>query len=325
MISIFESGTGSWTSGGPEVLAGDPLWIDLLQPNPADEAAIEALLGIDVPTRAEMQEIEVSSRLTRRGDALVMTAPVLTNSSGFDPRCSAITFMLVGKRLVTVRYDTPFAFADYIARLGRLQPRPTTSGEILLNLIEAIVDRIADVLERVGGELDGVSHRIFHQPAKDRPRKRSTSRELEALLRTIGRNGDLSGKARETLLGLRRMVGFLPHSDEALGVHEARTRLDTIGHDLQSLSEYVDFLGNKINFLLDATLGVINIQQNQIIKLFSVVAVLFLPPTLVASMYGMNFKGMPELEWAWGYPYALVLMVAAAVVPYWIFKHKGWL
>lgn len=324
MLSAYHADTGRLLTGGPSVLDGDPLWIDLLDPSRDEEAAVESVVGIDIPTREEMQEIEVSSRLVRDGGILLMTAPVLTNSSGINPQNTAMTFILAGPRLVTVRYGTPQAVATFIDRLERVQPRPTTSGEVLLGLLETIVDRMADVLEHIVAELDNASHRIFHQPTPLR-RRRSNARELEVTMRTIGRNGDLSSKARDTIMGLRRVVAFLPSGDEVLGVSDARARLKTIGRDLQSLSEYADFINTKTGFLLDATLGMINIQQNHIIKLFSVVAVLFLPPTLVASIYGMNFHIMPELSWAFGYPFALVLMVLAAVVPYWIFKRKGWL
>jgi magnesium transporter len=323
MLSVYRPDSGRRT-GGAELLATDPLWIDLLEPTPEEEAAVEALVGADVPTREEMQEIESSSRLFRERDALTMTTPVLTDSSGFNPLNTALTFILVSGRLVTVRYATPSAVAAFIDRLGRPgATAPANAGAVLLGLVEAVVDRMADVLERIGGELDGVSHRIFHQPVPARTRRRANSRELEVTLRSIGRNGDLTSKARDTILGLRRLVGYLPPEDASLA--NARARLDTIGRDLQSLSEYADFLNTKIGFLLDATLGMINIQQNNIIKLFSVVAVLFLPPTLVASWYGMNFHNMPELDWPWGYPFAMVLAVVAAVVPYWIFKRKGWM
>ncbi|MGE5504526.1 MAG: CorA family divalent cation transporter, partial [Actinomycetota bacterium] len=251
MISVYSPDSGRSAAGGPELLAGAPVWIDLLEPTPEDEAAVEALIGIDVPTREEMQEIEVSSRLSRDGAGLVMTTPVLTDSSGFNPANTALTFILTGERLVTVRYATPHAVTAYVERMVRPGgPRPATGGEVLLGLVEAVVDRMADVLERIGGELDGVSHRIFHQPVPARSRRRASSRELEVTLRSIGRNGDLTSKARDTILGVRRIVGYLPPEDTALSVANARARLETISRDLQSLSEYADFLNNKIGFLL---------------------------------------------------------------------------
>ncbi|NFV80783.1 magnesium transporter CorA family protein [Magnetospirillum aberrantis] len=320
MISVY-SADGRLSRGGPEILVPDAVWIDLLSPTPEEEDAVESLVGTDVPTREEMQEIEASSRLSRHGDHLAMTVPVLTDSSGLNPQNVALTFILAGERLITVRYGTPQAVAAYLERLERPHPPVSKAGEVLLSLVEALVDRLADVLERIAAEQDAISHRIFHHP--NRPRRRSSSRDLEVMLRTIGRGGDLQSKAHDTIMGLRRMVVFLP--DERLGLSDGKVRIKTVGRDLQSLAEYATFLANKVAFLLDATLGMINIQQNHIIKLFSVMAVLLMPPTLVASIYGMNFRHMPELDHPWGYPAALLLMLVAALVPYWLFKRKGWL
>lgn len=328
MITIYDFASGRLVTGGAELLRHDvPIWIDLLAPDPEEELAVERLIGIEIPSREAMQEIESSSRLSRDGDVLIMTTPILVNSTGFDPRNSAVTFILAPACLVTIRTATPGGIAAFLSRFDRAQPGllPVTPGQVLVDLLEAVVDRMADVLERAGADLDAVSHRIFHQPAEGRPLRRSTSRELEVTLKTIGRSGDIGSKVRDTLLGLRRLVGFLPASDQALGIDDAKSRIKTVGRDLQSLSEYADFLDSKIGFLLNATLGMISIQQNNIIKLFSVVAVLFLPPTLVASIYGMNFTFMPELDKPWGYPLALVLMIAAAILPYWIFKRRNWL
>lgn len=320
MITLYTT-DGRLLCGGPEIVGAQALWIDLLSPTPEEEQAVEALVGADVPTREEMQEIEASSRLSREGERLTMTAPVLTNSTGIYPQNVALTFILAGGRLITVRYGTPQAVASYMARLERPHTPVAQAGEVMLGLMEALVDRLADVLERIAAEQDSISHRIFHHP--NRPRRRSSSRELELTLRAIGRGGDLQSKAHDTIMGLRRVVAFLPDSE--LGVADGKARLKTIGRDLQSLAEYAGFLANKVAFLLDATLGMINIQQNHIIKLFSVMAVLLMPPTLVASIYGMNFHHMPELDQPWGYPAALLLMLVAAVVPYWLFKRKGWM
>ena len=325
MLTVYADEGGALVSGGTGSLTPQAPWIDLLRPTPEEVAAVEAVTGTRIPPHEKMREIEASSRLIRRGESLVVTVPVLTGSSGFEPRNAAITFIFTGRQLVTVRYDTPHAFNAYTEALAARDIPLGTAGGILLGLMEAVVDRIADVLEGLGDDLDLMSHRVFHQHTKDNKRRRATSRELETLLRAIGRNGDLSSKARETLLGLKRMVGFLPHGDAALGVSGGQGRMEIIGHDVQSLSEYVDFLGNKINFLLDATLGVINMQQNQIIKLFTIMSVLFLPPTLVASWYGMNFKLIPELQWDYGYAYAIVLAISAALLPLWLFKRKGWM
>lgn len=322
MITLYRT-DGRLLHGGPEILSADALWIDLLSPTPEEEAAVEALVGSDVPTREEMQEIEASSRLSRDGERLTMTAPVLTNSTGLAPQNVALTFILTGPggRLITVRYGTPQAVAVYMDRLQRQHPPIAHAGELMLGLMEGLVDRLADVLERVAAEQDAISQNIFHHP--HRRQRRSSSRELELTLRTIGRGGDLQSKAHDTIMALKRIIAFLPA--ETLGVADGKARLKTLGRDLQSLAEYAGFLSNKVAFLLDATLGMINIQQNSIIKLFSVMAVLLMPPTLVASIYGMNFHHMPELDQPWGYPAALLLMLVAAVLPYWLFKRKGWM
>jgi magnesium transporter len=325
MITSYRATTGGVSVGGAEGVSRDALWLDLLDPSAEEIALVEARTGLDLPSRDRMEEIEASSRLSRHGETLVMTVPVLTGATGFEPRNSAVTFILSGSLLVTLRHGTPRALATFSTALSSADRAPLNGAEVLLGLIEAIVDRIADVLQDLGAGLDSISHRIFHQPHGPHHRRRRTgSREMEALLRTIGRTGDLSGKARETLLGLRRVTAFLPHGEETLELPSAPDRIRAIDQDLHSLAEFTDFLGNKITFLLDATLGMIGIQQNQVIKLFTIMSVLFLPPTLVASWYGMNYKVMPELQWEWGYAYAIALAVVSAVVPYLFFRRKGW-
>ena len=324
MITAYHAEGGRIIVGGADGASRDALWLDLLDPTADELALVESRTGLVLPSRDKMQEIEASSRLSRHGNSVVMTVPVLTGVSGFTPHNSAVTFLLSQTLLVTLRYAEPRAFITYAESLPNLAPLPANGGAILVGLMEAVVDRIADVLQGLGADLDGVSHRIFHQPHTTHRRRRASSRELEALLRTIGRSGDLSGKARETLLGLKRAAAFMPHGDDALGVENAAQRLLSIEHDLQSLAEFTDFLGNKINFLLDATLGVIGIQQNQVIKIFTIMSVLFLPPTLVASWYGMNFKIIPELQWELGYAYAIGLAVISGVAPYFYFRRKGW-
>jgi len=327
MISVYSVTDGRLVIGEESALAqtgGQPLWIDLHDPSAAGIAVVEGMIGLRLPSRDTQREIEASKRLSRHGDALVMTLPVLTGATSFEPRNSAVTFILRGSLLVTVRHDAPKAITNYIDDLRQNPEPPGSGGDVFLGLMEAVVERIADVVQGVEDELDFVSHRIFHQHTPDNRRRRAGSRELEAQLRTIGRNGDLAAKARETLLGMKRMVAFLPKGDLGPGGAEGRIRLEVIERDAHSLAEHIDFMANKTNFLLDATLGVIGIQQNQIIKLFTIMSVLFLPPTLVASWYGMNFKVIPELQWDYGYLYAIALAVLTALVPYVVFKRKGW-
>ncbi len=294
------------------------VWFDLLAPSPDEERMIETRLGLDVPTREDMLEIESSSRLYLEDGAAFMTAILPANADGDDPDMAPVTFVLAAGHLVTVRYHEPRAFSVFPARAEKSATEFATPEAVLLGLLETVVDRLADVLERAGREIDAVSHDIFRVG----PRGHDLGRVLE----TVGRKGDLTSRMRDSLLSLERLAGFLARL--LLGrksEKETRENLKTLARDVRSLLDHAGFLSQKITFLLDATLGMISIEQSGIIKIFSVAAVIFLPPTLVASIYGMNFEHMPELGWLYGYPFALGLMVVSAIVPYLFFKRKRWL
>jgi len=191
---------------------------------------------------------------------------------------------------------------------------------VLVDLLDAIVDRAADILERIGAEVDAVSRDIFE------PESERTGAHYKAILTAIGRRGDLTSKVRESLVSIGRLLLFLANEAEGMRWNkDTRTLLNSMQRDVQSLSDHATYLSNKITFLLDAVVGVVTIEQNNIIKIFSVAAVALLPPTLIASIYGMNFKHMPELDWRYGYPLAIFLMIAGAVLPYLFFKWKKWL
>src|SRR5438034_10509351 len=193
---------------------------------------------------------------------------------------------------------------------------------LLMDLPDAAIDRCADILERIGSDVDQVSHDIF-EPESER---HGHAKQYSQILIEIGRKGDLTSKVRESLVSIGRVVAFMSAVMEGVKwTKDMREQLKTMQRDVASLTDHASYLSNKITFVLDAMLGVVNLEQNNIIKLFSVMAVVLMPPTLIASIYGMNFQAMPELEWAHGYPYALVLMLAAAIVPYYIFKLKKWL
>jgi magnesium transporter len=300
----------------------EAVWLDLLAPTSEEERQVEAMLGVGVPTREEMQEIEVSSRLYEENGALYMTATVVARADTEHPEASAISFILAGDRLVTVRYAEPQSFALFTTRCQR-SPGPYTLGDaVLAGLLDALIDRIADVIEHIGLEVDGISHEVFEHPTT--PRK---SGDFQGILRSLGRRGDLTSKVRESLVGIGRLLMFLGQAGttNTKTAKDLRTRLRTMTRDVRSLTEHASFLSGKINFLLDATLGMINIEQNAIIKIFSVVAVVFLPPTLIASIYGMNFTFMPELAWPLGYPVAIALMLGSALAPLLYFRRRGWL
>jgi magnesium transporter len=195
----------------------------------------------------------------------------------------------------------------------------------MLSLIEALGDRLADALERTATEIDSISREVFRR--RRIAGEAVKARDLEGLLERIGASGDLLTKVRESLVSINRVLTYhttVEQNDRKAG-KEAKVRAKTLYRDVVALTDQTAFLSNKVNFLLDATLGLINLQQNQIIKIFSVAAVVSLPPTLVASIYGMNFEYMPELKWLGGYPFAITLMILSAILPYWYFKRRGWL
>jgi magnesium transporter len=302
-------------------LPAEAIWIDLVAPTQEEERRVETLLGVGVPTREEMQEIEVSSRLYEENGALYMTAPVVTKADTEHPQAGAVSFILLGDRLITVRYAEPQSFTLFSARCQRAPGSYTRGDAVMAALLDALIDRIADVLEHIGMEVDDISHEIFEHSAK--PRRGGN---FQSILRRLGRRGDLTSKVRESLVGLGRVLMFLSQASTAQKIAKnLRDRLRTMTRDVRSLTDHASFLSSKINFLLDATLGMINIEQNAIIKIFSVVAVVFLPPTLIASIYGMNFEYMPELHWPFGYPMALLLMLGSALAPLLYFKRRGWL
>jgi magnesium transporter len=323
MLTIYEnrSGTLERQKGKPRI-GEETIWIDLLNPTEAEEKKVERALKFDVPTREEQQEIEVSSRLYQENGAYFMTATLLYNAEQGEPRTTPVTFILAGQRLVTVRYAEPRAFSIYVARCNRTETDLKSGAAVLMGLLETIIDRLADFIERLQAEVEGLSHSIFEIKGGAASRQR----RFDVMLRAIGREGEITSKARESAHSFGRLLTFLIHAaNERKEVKPLQARIRTAARDVHSLTDYATFLSGKIVFLLDATLGMINIQQNDIIKIFSVAAVVFLPPTLIASIYGMNFNHMPELEWWLGYPLALALMILAAVVPYLYFKRRGWL
>lgn len=306
----------------------DAVWIDMLRPGAEEEAMIEAALGVDVPTKEEMSEIEVSSRLYLDGEAAFMTAIVLSRTDADDAISAPVTFILAGPRLITVRYEEPRVFTSFPERAQKTAIGCSDAESVLIGILDAITDRLSDILERLGSELDGLSRDIFSPdpPPGKKSRKPRSSADYQRILETIGRKYGLASNIRDSLVTLSRLASFfLNVAQQRRASKDLTARIKAFARDTEALSEHVDSISQKIIFLLDATLGLVNIEQNMIIKLFSVAAVIFLPPTLVASIYGMNFQFMPELSWPFGYPVAIGLMIVSAVVPYLFFKRKGWL
>ncbi len=299
------------------------VWIDLLNPTVEEDRAVEKLLGISIPTRDEMEEIELSSRLYHEDGAEFMTMTVIVNMDGEEPMKTPVTFILKGKTLVTVRYAEPKPFLAYATRAQRPNSVVCNTGEfIMLGLVEAIIARMADTLEKTGIEIDLMSRSVFSSRVMQKNKKKTL--DLQSVIQQIGHKGDVLTMLQESLITVSRMVTY--HSTLSNDRDKAtQQHMKLLYRDAASLSEHATFLSHKITFLLDATLGLISLEQNQIIKMFSVAAVVFLPPTLVASIYGMNFDYMPELQWLAGYPWALGLMALSAVLPYLYSKKRGWL
>ena len=323
MLTIYENRSGALErqKGKPRITEA-AIWIDLLNPTHEEEGQIERALRLEVPTREEQQEIEASSRLYQENGAYYMTATLLYQPEQGEPRTTPVTFILTGQRLITLRYAEPRAFSIYIARCNRSESELKSGAAVLIGLLETIIDRLADFIERIQAEVEGLSHSIFEIKGGVASRQR----RFDVLLRAIGREGEITSKARESAHSFGRLLTFLVHAaNERKEVKPLQARIRTAARDVVSLTDHATFLSGKIIFLLDATLGMVSIKQNDIIKIFSVAAVVFLPPTLIASIYGMNFRHMPELHWWFGYPLALVLMVLAAILPYLYFKRRGWL
>jgi magnesium transporter len=324
MLNIFvpqPNGLTRVPPGSPPSIADAAVWIDLLEPTTEEEKLVETTLGIDVPTREEMKEIETSNRLYEDNGALYMTGTVAAQLDTDRPVSMAVTFILAGQRLVTNRYLDTKPFQQFIAYAEKHPAACSNPLAILAGLMEAFTERIADVLERVGSDLDNLSGSIFAHRGNGKP----DSHDLRQMIERIGFNGELNSKSRESLVSLGRLLMFVQQSAPSGLTSEQRDRFHSISRDVTSLSDHASFLGTKSSFLLEATLGLINIEQNNIIKIFSIVAVMLMPPTLVASIYGMNFRYMPELSWHLGYPLAIVLMVVSGFIPYVFFKRRGWL
>ena len=298
------------------------VWFDLVNPAHEEDKLVERKVSAAVPTREEMQEIEVTSRLYVENGARYMTATLMCQSDSDTPKTTPVTFIISGHRLITVRYDEPRPFMIVGNKLARVCS-PTVGGEsVLMDLLDAVIDRAADILERIGSEVDQISHDIFEPEVGRADRTRS----YNEILKAIGKKGDLASKVRESLVSIGRLLLYLANeADSMRWAKESRAQLRGMQRDVHSLSDHAAYLSNKIQFLLDAMLGVVTIEQNNVIKIFSVAAVALMPSTLIASIYGMNFKHMPELDWTLGYPIAIALMLLAAALPYFVFKWKKWL
>ena len=305
--------------------AAHAVWLDLLDATEEERSLVERITDLRVPARAELSEIERSSRLAARNGVLTLSTPMISESDGRRPVVTPLGFVLSRDRLLTIRYAPMRTFDSYAEQLYDAGQPPPDSLAVFVGLLEAIVDRLADVLESIGAGLERLSHQIFRPEATGVRRVRRESAILQSTLAEVGRTGEHVSSLRDSLVGISRIVGFVIEVATDWTPPELHSRFTTLRQDIASLNDYDVQITGNVQFLLDAPLGFINIQQNNIIKVLTVASIVGIPPTLVASIYGMNFKAMPELNWAWGYPYGLTLLALSAILPLLWFWRQGWL
>jgi magnesium transporter len=309
--------------GGDITALTTAVWIDLLSPTADEKAAVEAATKVKLPTRSDLEEIESSSRVYLDEGALYLSTPILTGSDCMVASATTLGMVLTPDRLITQRFAATPGFDALIKSAA--PGKPSNASDAFLRIIEMIVDYTADALEHASAELEGISRAAFRVERPSRIRHRQMSGDLRTGLRKLGQMSDGLSHVRDTLLGLGRIAAFVQESGRDWQMKDAPARLAAVRRDITSLNDYQAHLASKVQFLLDATLGFISIQQNDIVKTLTVVSVVGVPPVLIAGIYGMNFKFMPELDWHLGYPYALALIVVSALIPLGWLKWRGWM
>lgn len=312
-------------AGGDAELAALPVvWIDALSPRPEEMAALQEEIGVVLPTPDEMSDIEVSSRLYQEGSAQIMTTSIVYRVDTPDPTQGIVTFALLPNVAVTLRYSEPRAFHLFAKQAMSGDIACHRPEAIVVGLLEAVVERQADLIERMQGTTELISKQIFQTKGHDMTR----AKRHAVSLKEIGKIGVVASRVREGLVSQSRLLTYFRNfsqSQDADGDPGIQQRIKTTQQDVASLAAHTDHISQRLTFLMDATIGLVGIEQNQIIKLFSVVAVMLMPPTLIASVYGMNFQAMPELHTQYGYPVTLGVMAVSAILPFLYFRHKGWL
>ncbi|HPE60089.1 MAG TPA: magnesium/cobalt transporter CorA [Thiolinea sp.] len=289
-------------------------WVDMCDPDESERDLLEALLHTDLPEFEDVDEIESSARCYIDQTGLHVHSLFMYQDEG-RPNTESVAFILQGERLITLRDEKLPDFRLFRLRARRGQVACRDAAELLVTMLEHKVENHADHLEDIHHELETLGHQVLEEE--------TDLSDLEEAISELARLEDSNGKIRLCLMDTQRDISFLLRH-----LRENPEYLETmreVMRDIEGLMSHTTFLFDKINFLMASTQGFISIQQNQIIKIFSIASVVFLPPTLVASLYGMNFKHMPELEWLLGYPWAIGLMVISGIAPYLFFKHKGWL
>ncbi len=305
-----------------EPIPPDAMWIDIFTPSHEEELAVEKQLNIQIPSREEVWKNQALNRMYQEDDVAYMTASLITKGEAVHPQTSAVTFILAPKYLLTMRYIMPTSFQMFATRFQRMPQKFCTGVQVLDGLLEEVITRVAHNSEVVVEGLDQLSHNIFGESMAGMQVKNS-SQAMLVVLKRLGTFADLNSKINESLHSLGRMLSFFKQVNNNDSVTERNIK--TLNTDLFALSQQTLFLSDKITFQLDATLGMINVEQNTIMKIFTVASIFFLPPTVIGSIYGMNFEHMPELHWEYGYPIAIGVMLVSVLMPYYYFRKKGWL
>jgi magnesium transporter len=302
---------------------GSPIWLDLAQPTEDERRQVAQQCKLHVPSRDELSEIESSSRLFSREGLLCVSMPAIPPKDSTELAPPPLGFVLTPSVLVTIRFSEIHG-VERTAALFKTANPPATSVHAFVSILEAMVDYGADLLEHLAQDVAAISRSSFRQYADAPMKVRKTTRALRAALMKIGSAGEHLSSVRETLLGLQRIASFAPEAARAWFPPDVHDRLQTIIRDVASLADFETHLSDKVQFLLDAVLGFINTEQNEIFKVLTIASVVGIPPTLIASMYGMNFKNMPELSWSFGYEWGLALILISTLLPILWFKSRGW-
>jgi magnesium transporter len=323
VITIFrDSADVARNSSSPE-LPRSVIWIDLLNPTKEETTFVELRTKVRVPSIEMLSEIETSSRLAVDHGVVYLSIPAVAEGDTADAYLSPTGFILTNSVLVTIRF-APLSTFDAITKQVGQDETLQSSAAVFTALLEAMVDRGADVLERLGADLNKVSKTVFRgDPSRPKHVVRSNN-VMRRALTTVGTTGDRLALARDALLGIGRIAPFVLSLRQDWITPEFEARLEAVTKDIVSLNDYEAHLSSKVQFLLDAILGFITIQQNDLFKVLTIVSVVGIPPTLVAGIYGMNFKYMPELNWAGGYPFGLAVIVLSGLIPLAWFKWRGW-
>ena len=300
----------------PEALAGvQPVWVDLDAPSEEEKGWIAERFGVTIPSDAVGDDLEESARFYEEDNGELHIRSDFLIDDGETARNVRVAFILHRNMLFSVHAEDLPVFRLLRLRARRIPALIGDAKDVLLKLYDADAEYSADALEGIYDSLEAVSARVLRRELDDKA--------AGAALSAIAREEDLNGHIRRNVMDTRRAVSFMMRS-RLLGAEQFEEARQIL-RDIDSLDSHSTFLFDKINFLMNATVGFININQNKIIKIFSVASVALLPPTLIASIYGMNFKAIPELDWRFGYVYAIGLMIASVAAPFIYFRKKGWL